>query len=96
MTLTEKKFAYTFFRVHQRVLYARYIHRHEHAQNFSSPVITSFKQISTGVPQGSVLGPLLLLVYINGLCRCVKYSEIYHFNDDTNIVQPHSSLEILT
>ena len=44
------------------------------------------KTILTGVPQGWVLGPLLFLIYINNLHKCVKYSKVYHFADDTNIL----------
>ena len=56
---------------------------------------SSIKTILTGVPQGSVLGPLLFFIYINDLCKCVKYSETYHFADDTNMLLSHSSLETL-
>ena len=54
---------------------------------------SSFKPVSTSVPQGSVLGPLLFLVYINDLHKCVKYSKVYHFADDTNMLQSDDSLK---
>jgi hypothetical protein len=42
------------------------------------------KDLQAGVPQGSVLGPLLFLLYINDFCKNVS-SEDFMFADDTSL-----------
>ena len=59
--------------------------------------MSSVKEILTGVSQGSVLGPLLFLIYINYLHKSIRFSKTYHSADDTSFIQSNPpSLERLS
>ena len=56
---------------------------------------SSLAAINCGVPQGSVLGPLLFLLYINDLNQSIKFGKVHHFADGTNLLCLGNSIKNL-
>jgi hypothetical protein len=58
-------------------------------------VLSDFSRIVYGVPQGSILGPILFLIYINDLSSYVSCADITLFADDTTVSNAEISMENL-
>jgi Reverse transcriptase (RNA-dependent DNA polymerase) len=53
--------------------------------NKPSIALSSFLPVTQGVPQGSILGPLLFSLFINDISSCIKFSNYHIYADDAQI-----------
>ena len=58
-------------------------------------IYSDFSIINTGVPQGSVLGPLLYLIYINDFNNALEIMKSISFADDTNLILSRHDIDEL-
>ena len=52
---------------------------------FVNGCLSENRSLTCGIPQGTILGPLLFLLYINDLPNCLSYSQPRMYADDTHL-----------
>ena len=67
--------------------------RHQYV--YFNGAASSLASINCGVPQGSVLGPLLFILYINDIINCSGTFKFILFAADTNLFYCNRDLELL-
>jgi hypothetical protein len=78
---------------YQSYLDKRYCRTAKYNDSGNSSKVSNWVKVRHGVPQGSLLGPLLFVLYINVLTKFInKTSAPVIFADDTSILFTHSNL----
>ena len=74
--------------------FSSYLSKRSQSTQIGSTV-SNKEEMVCGVPQGSVLGPLLFLIYVNDIYRCSQIFDFYLFADDTNLLYSNKDLKDL-
>ena len=62
---------------------------------FVDGVESNFLLVDSGVPQGTILGPFLFLIYINDFEKATNYFSLSLFADDTSLTATGKDLDVL-
>ena len=76
-------------------LFKSYLHNRKQFVTYGNNKQSNLLSISCGVPQGSILGPLLFLLYVNDLRNATNILQTIMFADDTNLFCSHKTIKEL-
>ena len=76
-------------------LFTRYLNNRQHLNVAIGHTESPRQAMTCGIPQGSALGPLLFLLYINNLPNCSETLTFRIFADDTNLLASARDLKSL-
>ena len=89
-----KKLEYYGIRNNSLKWFENYLHKRQQYLH-ADDITTNLQRIRCGVPQGSILGPLLFLIYVNDLNKSSTKLQPIMFADDTNLFYSHKNINVL-
>ena len=89
-----KKLEYYGIRNNSLKWFENYFHKRQQYL-YADDITTNLQYIRCGIPQGSILGSLLFLIYVNDLNKSSTKLQPIMFADDTNLFYSHKNINVL-
>ena len=64
-------------------------------RTYVNGILSTEQYVLCGIPQGSILGPLLFIIYINDFPKCLQHRRPGMFADDTCIATAHEDISTI-